>query len=557
MSRIKLSDLHGPVGPEGPVNPDSAPADTAVAAWISTSGGSATQTALRQRTSVYSVRDFGALGDGVSDDTAAIQATIDAAIAAGGGIVFFPQNNGVHWYFTQLHIEKAGDAYIVLQGVKGSTYLRSRNTTTGPAINIAGVGASQTDITGANYIRHVILRDLSIMGSAGWNGVAQQTGMGVQFQCASLIEMSNVWIGNFNGNGLRCDALWDYHFYRVDVAYCGHAVSDADFAYAVDMRGTTNAGHIYGMHVEQYSLALQCGGGSRLNAFTDCKFESGGAPIAADGTTASPISFLDHYETTFTGCNITEDRNSGKVVVKATQADSSYTTTYNVRRKLIFQGCQFTCNTTGMGVWFLGDNTTFADCIFNRTNGNNGNGAFTLQGGCMLIGNTISMADHGVSLFGFTAGNNTVKDTLVYALTGATNGTLVQIWGAGNYANNVIDDLNVIGQFDTPLGGSGMTNYLGQSRFNLTNNPAKVITGSGTPSVFFTDIVTLTLPSAGNVTNFLHGTNGKRIVLRAANAFATIVFGTGTIVTKSGANVTMTNGQTMQLINDAGVWREV
>jgi hypothetical protein len=47
-----------------------------------------------------SVKDFGAVGDGSTDDTAEIQAAIDAVFAAGGGTLFFPPGNYLH--ITQL-----------------------------------------------------------------------------------------------------------------------------------------------------------------------------------------------------------------------------------------------------------------------------------------------------------------------------------------------------------------------------------------------------------------------------------------------------------------------
>lgn len=43
----------------------------------------------------FSVKNFGAIGNGIADDTQAIQATIDAAHQIGGGIVFFPKGTYV------------------------------------------------------------------------------------------------------------------------------------------------------------------------------------------------------------------------------------------------------------------------------------------------------------------------------------------------------------------------------------------------------------------------------------------------------------------------------
>jgi hypothetical protein len=60
---------------------------------------------------LYSIRDFGAKGDGQTDDTAAFQKALDAAREAGGGVVYAPRGN----YFFAGHLNVP--AAVTLRGV--------------------------------------------------------------------------------------------------------------------------------------------------------------------------------------------------------------------------------------------------------------------------------------------------------------------------------------------------------------------------------------------------------------------------------------------------------
>src|SRR5579862_9072583 len=62
-------------------------------------------------TNIFSITQFGAVGDGTTMNTVAIQKTVDAAAKAGGGVVFVPEGHFLTGPFTlasriNLHLDK-------------------------------------------------------------------------------------------------------------------------------------------------------------------------------------------------------------------------------------------------------------------------------------------------------------------------------------------------------------------------------------------------------------------------------------------------------------------
>lgn len=72
----------------------------------------------------YSVRDFGALGDGKTDDTAAFQKALDAAGKAGGGLVSAPRGN--YFFAGSLNVPPAVTLKGVWESVPAHNGIRDR-----------------------------------------------------------------------------------------------------------------------------------------------------------------------------------------------------------------------------------------------------------------------------------------------------------------------------------------------------------------------------------------------------------------------------------------------
>ena len=100
----------------------------------------------------YNVRDYGAMGNGVHNDTASIQAAIDACDNAGGGTVFFPTG---HYNETGLVVGSSATAsnhhqsYVFLEGsAPHAAVLRYVGSTSGIALKFSGTiggGARRLD----------------------------------------------------------------------------------------------------------------------------------------------------------------------------------------------------------------------------------------------------------------------------------------------------------------------------------------------------------------------------------------------------------------------------
>ena len=108
------------------------------------------QTKLKE---TVSVKDFGAVGNGVADDTTAMQNAVNAVAAAGGGAVYFPAGT----YNGYILIDSVNDITLYGDGKGVSTIYRPLQTATDASvINIKGKTAT---------VSNILIKDLTIKSS--------------------------------------------------------------------------------------------------------------------------------------------------------------------------------------------------------------------------------------------------------------------------------------------------------------------------------------------------------------------------------------------------------
>lgn len=158
--------------------------------------------AVRKGDLAFNVRDYGAVGDGVTDDTTAINKCIAAANRK--GFVFFPAGQ----YVITQPISFPNDSMI--QGV-GTYDWQTGNPTNCILVNVPTSAYTTAAVTvGINCN----IRDLTFKGS--------NTGTGLY--CSGSCTFSNVNVQGFD-LGMQCTNLWYGHFNNLRMLYNNAAVN--------------------------------------------------------------------------------------------------------------------------------------------------------------------------------------------------------------------------------------------------------------------------------------------------------------------------------------------
>lgn len=186
-------------------------------AWLKTGAADTAWQKLVQSLAWLSVKDFGATGDGTTDDTASVQAAIDACATNGGGVVWFPKGT---YACTQLAINNQDNVQLVGCGPASTIkWLWNAATAAGSLLTISA-GSDRTHVEGLKFDGSGLTnpnagRDnhlIKIVGAGGgvvethvqrclFTGMVANSGDGVHIVGTAGNLVSRVWVANnvFNG----------------------------------------------------------------------------------------------------------------------------------------------------------------------------------------------------------------------------------------------------------------------------------------------------------------------------------------------------------------------
>jgi len=183
---------------------------------ISTSTQTALDTKVAKGSQVFSVKDYGAVGDGSTDDIVAINAAISAAQTAGGGIVYFPPGTYIIGTWSGTSGTNQHRAITLLPGVslrgagrgvsiiKVAASVGNYFTMAGPAttsIDLSGIHIEELTFDGNNNNNTVASPTTMATDNNYRAAIVVYTGSRVTIRNCRFTNMNAIWTTTINGTG--------------------------------------------------------------------------------------------------------------------------------------------------------------------------------------------------------------------------------------------------------------------------------------------------------------------------------------------------------------------
>lgn len=191
----------------------------------------------RQDLGFYNVLDYGAVGDNVANDTAAIQQAINDAGAAGGGVVYLPPGryrvknpnapSGVSWNLDRVFSIEANNVQIMGAGYAATSIVNDNasnahlfvwgNRSSTPTVAVTGGGISNITLDGneanqdapdvsVDHWSNVTVEDgcERIVIDSVYSVNAQYYHFGLQRNQVKSCIIRNCWLDGSNADGIDC-----------------------------------------------------------------------------------------------------------------------------------------------------------------------------------------------------------------------------------------------------------------------------------------------------------------------------------------------------------------